>query len=202
MGLFVPPNPTTSIFTRMQKYWTKKSFFPASKATSHIFSYHSWFGFIASMNVSRLDELPFLLVGYIARPTFHATLLLAVYLCHKEKIQLSWLDFFPLLSLTITRQLWDGLDCMDGLDGLDFSYPSILSIPSLFMLSEAFSWARYRHWFSLIWLTLSLSLLCFIQSWVSWFSLQESSCSGAMRFLILQEQASLQRLRYGLFFRR
>ena len=99
MGLFVPPNPTTSIFTRMQKYWTKKSFFPASKATSHIFSYHSWFGFIASMNVSRLDELPFLLVGYIARPTFHATLLLAVYLCHKEKIQLSWLDFFPLTTV-------------------------------------------------------------------------------------------------------
>jgi len=36
-GAFRAPNPTTNIFARMQKYWTKKSFFSASRAISRIF---------------------------------------------------------------------------------------------------------------------------------------------------------------------
>jgi len=74
---FSRPKPTTNIFARMQKYWTKKSFFSASKAISHIPSYHSWFGLIASTNISKLDALSLFLIWYAARPTFPAALLLA-----------------------------------------------------------------------------------------------------------------------------
>ena len=69
-GLFVPPNPTTNIFVRIQKYWTKKSFFSASKAISRIIFLSHLVWFYCFHEYIDIGWIIFFLVGYIARPIF------------------------------------------------------------------------------------------------------------------------------------